>query len=229
MSTVFHLSVVASPDQNNDEINQLIQTEALTVINFSNQRGIYFAPGTEEDCLENNFIKVIHNKTNVLNKITAMSNINSDDKTHEAIIVFTGHGKPNTGAWELGCDNLSFDEFMNQWKKGCLDTKRKTLTLILDSCYSGCWAKQLKKSEELQNYPIAIICASDDGFDIFNYETWSFRNLFYNESALAHGCNFLVNWLNHKTIEPPQRPVVYKTASYDSIIFNEKINSLSRV
>jgi hypothetical protein len=163
------------------------------------------------------------------------------------VIFYSGHGNPGNGNWYLKPEvegkhsvsylsyfnfmscrrnedpTVSYHDFMSWWRNE--DSKKLNLTLFLDSCFAGEWARCLKRDNDMDGFSIAILCASDVTHTCF-VSSISCGFCFCGEtkeSQYAIPGDFVEALIN---VERRERFVYAKTASYSGKLFSDFIDNL---
>ena len=205
------------------EFNGDLKPDAVAMFNFfrslNMEESLFSVDHGIVECTEHN--KVIHNKDQFWKQVAHFANLVRTPPGFEVVIFYCGHGLTRTGDWVLfECRNdfITFDDFMNRWVAGIEETKNvKQLTLIMDSCYSGCWVTKLKSKSSLHFLPISIISAASDG-----------DGDGAADAAAAYAGRFS-GWISDRVSPSPQRPMAWKTASYKSSSFDGMIRDIQQM
>ena len=195
------------------EFNGDLQQDAQAMFEFFKTlnmgESLFSADHGIGECTVHN--KLIHSKDQFWKQVQHFANLSNTPAEFEVVIFYCGHGLINTGDWVLfECRNnfIEFEEFMELWVDGMRKTSNiKKLTLIMDSCYSGCWVTKLKLESSLHSFPISIISAASDGDGAV-------------DTAAAYAGKFF-KWISDGKSPSPQRPMAWKTHSYGSSLFDK--------
>ena len=79
--------------------------------------------------------------------VAALTEAWAADEERTFLVVWTGHGMPNTGAWQCsqGGGEVTFQDVMGAWKSSNAQGAGSKLLLLLDSCHSGAWPKMANR------------------------------------------------------------------------------------
>ena len=216
-------SIITSPEQYTEakhdnvvRFNGDLRVDAITMMDFCISNVLSPTPYVKEHGIDAsfNFDKVIHSVPQFKKEIGLCAYLT---KEFDVVLFYCGHGYENTGNWYLDDStyetSVSFTDVMGLWTDGIKNTCVKTLTIIMDSCYSGCWVKALREDTTLHDFPIAIVSAASDG-------------VISNESAEAGAKKFTPYFLQGKPAIGKQSPMAYRTPSYNSALLGPLITKL---
>ena len=217
-----HFTIVSSPEDLGDgqgqnirqkvDFNNSLIDDGLTMYNYLVANNFEESPFTVEQGIAqaDNFQHEVHSKSQFLRKVGELANLVRVPNTWDVCIYYTGHGYIGSGNWVVGEDveEVTFDEVIDRWTEGVTNTVPKNLTLILDSCQAGYWVRNLQNREDLREFQIAIIGASNSD------ET---------DAGTAYCGVFAPAWTEGIPIPGPQIPISFATEAYNSNFFFDKL------